>query len=163
MKPQKTINAENRKPYSGKGISVFAKKFQQRRMELGLSQAALGRILGMAPSRISEIEAGRFPSDPDRLVAISDALKCDISWLFNIEGAPEPLPHILFEVTSDIERLLEQAREKFGPKGSCVGDEAKEVVKFFWVNLHMMIDDWKEQFPYSITQKHVAPDSSKPE
>lgn len=88
MGSEKTVKSESRKPYSGKGVSIFSRNFQRRRLDLGLSQAALGEKLDMAASRISEIEAGRFPSSPEKLVAIADALTCSIDSLCGREPLP---------------------------------------------------------------------------
>lgn len=82
MSPGKVVPPEKRKTYSGNKKSIFCGNVQQRRLELGLSQAELASLINTTAPRISELEAGRLPRDEERIVAIAHALKVDINWLF---------------------------------------------------------------------------------
>lgn len=82
MSPRKTLSADKRKGYSKKKVSDFSRNLQARRLELGLSQAQLANILEVSRPRISQIEGGIFPSDPERIIAIADALGVTLDWLF---------------------------------------------------------------------------------
>ncbi|MCD8140499.1 MAG: helix-turn-helix transcriptional regulator [Planctomycetaceae bacterium] len=89
MSPKKSVLPENRKRYSKKNVSTFSVNVQKRRLEIELSQAALGEKIGVPASRISDIEGGRFPYNPDRIIAIADALDVSLDWLFGREW-PKP-------------------------------------------------------------------------
>ncbi len=65
-----------RKRYSAKKNSAFSSNVQAKRLERGLTQEQLGNALGLSKTRISEIEAGVFPTDPDRIWQLADALGC---------------------------------------------------------------------------------------
>ncbi|MCC8164888.1 MAG: helix-turn-helix transcriptional regulator [Planctomycetes bacterium] len=87
--PRKPLSPKERKTYKGQKISEFCLNVQKRRLEVGMSQAELAEELGIARPRISELESGRFPEDPDRIVAIAHALKVDINWLFGFTIEPK--------------------------------------------------------------------------
>lgn len=76
MSPRPSLTPKQRKGYSGKKISVFALNLQNRRKELGLSQTAVAEAVGVHPSQISQYEGGIFPTTPERIVALADALDC---------------------------------------------------------------------------------------
>ena len=80
--PRKSLTPTERKGYRGQKISDFCVNVQQKRLELRLTQAQLAEKIGVPPPRISELESGRFPEDPDRIIAIARALGVDINWLF---------------------------------------------------------------------------------
>lgn len=57
----------------------------------GISPAALSRISGINPARISEILSGRTKRPGPKSVAkIAKALDIDLNWLVTGEGSPEP-------------------------------------------------------------------------
>lgn len=76
MTPRPSLTPENRKRYSGKKISVFAINLQAKRKEVGITQGELGERIGISKSHVSQYEAGVFPTTPERIVALADALGC---------------------------------------------------------------------------------------
>ncbi len=76
MSPRPALNPKERKGYSGKEISIFAQRLQARRVALGLKQEDLAQSLGVHKGQISKYEAGVFPTTPERIVAIANALAC---------------------------------------------------------------------------------------
>jgi len=80
---------ENRKGYKGKKISVFFEKVRARRLELGLDQKDVAAALGVVPSRISELEGGKFFDDPDRIIDLCKALEIDANYLFGMDAMEE--------------------------------------------------------------------------
>jgi transcriptional regulator with XRE-family HTH domain len=81
-------------------------RIKNRRAELGLSQGALARMVGMAQSTLSEIERGdtKLPS-ADNLLRMSKALGVTQAWIVTgREGEVEVL-------TPDEERLFSQLRK----------------------------------------------------
>ncbi len=76
MSPGKPINPKNRKSLSGKKISCFAINLQRLRLEKGMTQDDLGSKIGVSLSQVSQYEGGVFPTTPERIVAIADALDC---------------------------------------------------------------------------------------
>lgn len=86
MTPGKPINPKFRKPLSGKKISVFAINLQRIRLEKAVTQDALGIKIGVSRAQISQYEAGVFPTTPERIVAIADALGCTCDELLRAKG-----------------------------------------------------------------------------
>lgn len=80
--PRKPLNPKDRKTYKGQKVSEFCINIQKRRIQLGLTQAQLAESINAPAPRISELESGRFPEDPDRIIALAKALRVDINWLF---------------------------------------------------------------------------------
>lgn len=85
MTPGKPVDPRKRKSYKGKKIPVFCSNLRIRRLELRMTQKQLGDALGIPVPRISEIESGRFPEDPERIVAIAQTLTCSLDWLFGLK------------------------------------------------------------------------------
>lgn len=84
MAPRKSLSPYDRSCYAGQEIPVFCQKVQTRRLELGLKQEELAKLIGTDRPRISELEAGRFPRDEKRIIALAAALNCSLNWLFGL-------------------------------------------------------------------------------
>ncbi len=82
MSPRPSLNPKDRKGYAGKKIPVFCQNVLKKRLELDMTQLELANAIGTTVPRISEMEAGRFPRDEDRIIAIANTLGVDINWLF---------------------------------------------------------------------------------
>ncbi len=80
--PRKSVSPYERKGYAGQEIPILCQNVLARRLELGLKQEELAEMIGTDRPRISELEAGRFPRDEKRILALAKALKVDINWLF---------------------------------------------------------------------------------
>lgn len=87
MAPRPALKPNVKKGYNAKKITVFAEKLYLRREELQITQKELGKIIGVPDSRISAYEAGVFPTDPEKFVAIAGALNVTLDWLFGVPGA----------------------------------------------------------------------------
>ena len=85
MSPRKSLNPKERKGYAGNKIPVFCQNVLKKRLELNLTQLDLANAIGTTVPRISEMEAGRFPRDEDRIIAIAKFLNVDINWLFGFK------------------------------------------------------------------------------
>jgi SOS-response transcriptional repressor LexA len=74
-------------------MTTLPQRVSGQRQALGLSQAELGRRVGMSQQAIADIEAGRV-SQPRRLVQIARVLHVDPGWLAGEEpqAAPAALP-----------------------------------------------------------------------
>lgn len=92
MSPRPALRPANKKGYNAKKITVFAENLYLRREELQLTQKELGQMIGVPDSRISAYEAGVFPTDPEKFVAIANALNVTLDWLFGVHGAPKERP-----------------------------------------------------------------------
>lgn len=68
--------------YGKKKSSNFGENILFRRLELNMTQEDLAKAISASRPRISDIEKGRFPDDPDRIIALADALDVTIDWLF---------------------------------------------------------------------------------
>ena len=75
MSPRKSLTPEKRKGYKGVAIPVFCQNVQKRRLELGIKQEELAKLIGASKPRISELEGGKFPRSEDRIIALARALK----------------------------------------------------------------------------------------
>ncbi|KAB0300735.1 helix-turn-helix domain-containing protein [Vibrio fortis] len=62
----------------------FADRVKQRRKELGLSQAELAEIVGVAQQSIHKIEDGRTLK-PRNILQLANALQCSALWLQGLE------------------------------------------------------------------------------
>lgn len=71
-----------KKGYAKKKSSRFGENILSRRLELNMTQEDLAKAIGASRPRISDIENGRFPDDPDRIIALADAMDVTIDWLF---------------------------------------------------------------------------------
>ncbi|HFQ4959228.1 TPA: LexA family protein [Vibrio vulnificus] len=72
----------------------LAERVKLRRKELGLSQAELAELVGIAQQSIHKIEDGRTLK-PRNILQLAKALKCDPGWLqgIEIESSVETKPH----------------------------------------------------------------------
>ena len=89
---RKPADPRKRKSYRGQEIPAFCLNMQARRIELMLTQEELGRLINAPKTRISEIESGRFPSDPERIISIAKALECSVDWLLGVDSVTSPPP-----------------------------------------------------------------------
>jgi transcriptional regulator with XRE-family HTH domain len=85
MTPRNPISPELRRGSGSMKNDVFFKNLQKRRLELGLTQEFVAKILNIHASQYSTLEGGAFPRDPRRIVALAKALKVDINYLFGFE------------------------------------------------------------------------------
>lgn len=71
-------------------MSTLAERVAGRRRALGLSQAELGRRIGVSQQAVADIEAGRI-DQPRKLVQIARVLDVDPGWLSDgaVTAAPE--------------------------------------------------------------------------
>lgn len=68
--------------YGKKKSSLFGENVLSRRLELNMTQEDLANAIGASRPRISDIENGRFPEDPERIIALADALDVSLDILF---------------------------------------------------------------------------------
>jgi phage repressor protein C with HTH and peptisase S24 domain len=69
---------------------TLADRLKARRDELGLSQDALGKLVGLTQQTIQAIEDGKT-LQPRKIDALADALRTTPQWLqFGIEGTAQP-------------------------------------------------------------------------
>lgn len=85
---------------------TFGSRLLQRRKQLGLSQSALAKLVGVAHVTISQWEREETQPTGKRLFALSQGLQCTPSWL--IFGNDEQLPG---EPVENIAQLSEAQRE----------------------------------------------------
>lgn len=80
-------------------------RIKKRRTELGLSQAALAKKVGVSREAVSQWESGAAKGlRPDNLLACAKALQCNIEWLINGSSSEPTPPH-----NGDIGAVSEQA------------------------------------------------------
>lgn len=60
---------------------MFAEKLKEARAKKGISQAALGRRLGVSQQAVAKWEKGASEPDIEQIVQISEYLQCDIKYL----------------------------------------------------------------------------------
>lgn len=65
----------------------FAERIKSKREELGLSQAALGRKIGVSQQTIAGLESGRF-SRTSHTFSLAEALGVSAEWLMKGEQKP---------------------------------------------------------------------------
>ena len=70
---------------------ALGERVRSARMKAGLSQSALARRLGIRPSAINHIEAGRTKAlKAETLVALANELAVSAQWLEHGRGSPTP-------------------------------------------------------------------------
>jgi transcriptional regulator with XRE-family HTH domain len=89
MAGRKSISPEKRKGKPKYSDIVFAQKVQSRRLEMGITQSELAKRVDVPQARISEIEAGFFPSSRARIIALCRALETDPNHLFGFDEKGE--------------------------------------------------------------------------
>jgi transcriptional regulator with XRE-family HTH domain len=62
--------------------SQIGQRLRQRRSLLGLSQSALGELLGLSFQQVQKYEKGTNALSPDRLVKASEVLRVPITYFF---------------------------------------------------------------------------------
>ncbi|MEQ1493099.1 MAG: helix-turn-helix transcriptional regulator, partial [Terricaulis sp.] len=75
-------------------------RVRQRRMELGLSQAALAKQLRLTFQQIQKYENGINRVAASTLIEIARALNAPAAWFFEEESAPTPQERLLSTVDS---------------------------------------------------------------
>ena len=69
----------------------LAKRVRGARLGAGLSQSALARRIGLAPSAINHMESGRTAAlKAETILALADALSVSAYWLETGHGSPAP-------------------------------------------------------------------------
>ena len=81
----KVLPISKRRGYKKGYVSVFCTNVQRKRLELGMTQEVLAEKVGATTPWISAMEAGRFPRDERRVVAIAQALNCSLDRLFGVD------------------------------------------------------------------------------
>ena len=71
-------------------MHTLAKRLRYAREQVGLSQSALARAVGLQPQAVQSIEAGRV-QQPRQIAALAEALAVSAAWLATGEGAMAPL------------------------------------------------------------------------
>ncbi|MDR2529412.1 MAG: helix-turn-helix transcriptional regulator [Synergistaceae bacterium] len=61
-----------------------------RRLELGLNQEELAKILGLTQANVSRIESSTKGPSAEMLIALAEALSCDVRMLLGIKETGEP-------------------------------------------------------------------------
>lgn len=118
MSPRTPKPVDQRKAYKKSGVSEFSQNLRKKRIEMKMNQADLADLIGANRARVSEMEAGRFPSDPERLIAIADALGVTVDWL--LTGREEPTAGMtegqaaLYERFCSAERKIMDRMEELG-------------------------------------------------
>ena len=62
---------------------MIGAKIKERRLELGLTQKQLGEKSGIGKGTICNYETGISEPDENNILAIANALECDINYLFS--------------------------------------------------------------------------------
>lgn len=81
-----------------------------RRVELGLTRAALAARVGVSPRMISFYEEGRHTPTPSRLEQLAAALGCDLEGLTGIPRGQETLVDLRYAAGLTLERVAELLR-----------------------------------------------------
>jgi DNA-binding XRE family transcriptional regulator len=69
----------------GRAIAVFAERVRGRRLELGLTVAALARAAGISPDTLANVERGHHEPRAYTLAALADALETTMDALWHGE------------------------------------------------------------------------------
>ena len=96
-------------------LSTPGERIKQRRTQLGMSQGALARLVGMAQSTLSEIERGdtKLPS-ADNLMRIAKVLGVTQAWIVTgKEGELEILTEEEEKVFSRLRKMTTGQRAAF--------------------------------------------------
>ena len=84
---------------------AFGRRVQRRRKDRGLSQEALGAIVGLSRTSITNIEAGRQSVVAYTISLLTRNLAISADELLNTEEAP-PATHVFPDITSPVERAF---------------------------------------------------------
>ncbi|MDR3154504.1 MAG: helix-turn-helix domain-containing protein [Deltaproteobacteria bacterium] len=90
-------------------------RMAQRRKELGLSQANLGKVLGLSSKAVCNYEVGRREPDMDTLAKLAKNLKCSADWLLGTGEAPfspPAVPEWLRPLMGDLEEIRKPEKRK---------------------------------------------------
>lgn len=98
------------------GRMEIGARIATRRRAVGLSQPALGKLVGVSGSAVSQWERGLDHPRPERHQALADALHVDVIWLLTgrdgvpmTEGAPKdsaPSKNPELDLTIDLYEIL---------------------------------------------------------
>src|SRR5262245_4648842 len=83
----------------------FGRRLRHRRLALGLTQAELGRKVGVSPRAISEIETGKTSPKSWRLPMLAHELRVSTSWLL---AGEEPAAAVEVEQTHQLGEINEK-------------------------------------------------------
>jgi transcriptional regulator with XRE-family HTH domain len=112
---------------SGEKDKALGRSIKRRRIELEMSQDALGKTLGVSFQQVQKYETGSNRVTCVRLLDIARALQCDASvFLAEIEskGGKKPSKAAQFIASSDGERLIKAVVKIKDP------DSRRRVVEF---------------------------------
>ena len=100
------------------------------RKSKGLTQAELGKILGVSPSTIGMYEQGRRTPDKDALIAISNYFNVSTDYLLENEKAPDAHPDLPpltprdeRNIAKEIEKILDGLDNSAALGGSIITDD----------------------------------------
>ena len=86
-------------------IDGIGRRVRERRRALGMTQDALGELVGRDKMGISRIEGGTIRLRIEELGEFADALAVHYRWLVGEEDAPEPMPAEAIKVMREAEAL----------------------------------------------------------
>ncbi|MDR2523086.1 MAG: helix-turn-helix domain-containing protein [Synergistaceae bacterium] len=117
-----------------------------RRLELRMNQEELAKKLGLTQANVSRIESNTKGPSAEMLIALSDALSCDVRELLGIKETGEPARDLDAEAKSAILNAIKNDPQL----GLCLRNFARESGLF-------EDEDWKFTAAYlKLTLGHVS-------
>jgi transcriptional regulator with XRE-family HTH domain len=90
-------------PLAGEAIEIFKTRLAQTREGRGLSQAELSRLSGLAPSSVSQFEAGIRKPNFDSLRKLADVLQVSADYLIGrVDDENQSQTEVLFRSATEL-------------------------------------------------------------
>lgn len=89
---------------------MIGDRIKERRIELGITQTELAAKVGYGSKvSISKIESNQRDVPREKIIPLTEALQCDISYLLELDGEPESTKEaILIEINNMNEKQREE-------------------------------------------------------
>jgi transcriptional regulator with XRE-family HTH domain len=89
---------------------LFGERLKKVRKERGLTQEEFGKLLGISPGYVSEMEAGLKAPSETILLLIKYRLEINIDWLKSGEGAETREPGEVERLAGDDQKIIDIVR-----------------------------------------------------
>lgn len=89
---------------------LFGERLKKVRKERGLTQEEFGKLLGISPGYVSEMEAGLKAPSETILLLIKYRLEINLAWLKSGEGAETREPEEAEKLAEDDQKIVDIVR-----------------------------------------------------
>jgi transcriptional regulator with XRE-family HTH domain len=119
-------------------LSTFRGRVKARRLEVGLSQEAMGQALGFSSNWGYGVEANRHAPSPEVLPRLAALLRCDVAWLLSGEQAAES--EFIAAMRGVEMDLTPRQREQLDRMAIFMAEQNREVIEYL-VDHQVLLSD----------------------